>query len=98
MVGHQAFAALSDLPVRTAARLEVPALGGGLERALACDIRAGTEAAKPAGFPEPRLGNFPGWGGVARLFGESASVASTGLSLERFTAASPTSRRRLPWP
>jgi enoyl-CoA hydratase/carnithine racemase len=74
MVGNQAFAALSDLPIPTVALLEGPALGGGLELALACDIRVGTEACR-VGFPEPRLGNAPGWGGVARLV-EVAGLAT----------------------
>jgi enoyl-CoA hydratase/carnithine racemase len=74
MVGNQAFAALTDLPIPTVALLEGPALGGGLELALACDIRVGSEACR-VGFPEPRLGNAPGWGGVARLV-EIAGLAT----------------------
>lgn len=42
------------------------ALGGGLELALACDIRlASTEARM--GFPEVGLGIFPGFGGTQRV-------------------------------
>jgi enoyl-CoA hydratase/carnithine racemase len=73
MVGNEAFAALADLTIPTIAVLEGPALGGGLELALACDIRVGGPAAR-VGFPEPRLGNAPGWGGIARLM-EVAGVA-----------------------
>ena len=42
------------------------ALGGGCELALACDIRIASEKAK-LGFPEVKLGIFPGWGGSQRV-------------------------------
>jgi enoyl-CoA hydratase len=42
------------------------ALGGGLEIALACDIRIASEKAR-FGFPEVTLGLIPGWGGTQRL-------------------------------
>jgi len=42
------------------------ALGGGLEIALACDIRIASEAAR-LGTPEVGLGLIPGWGGTQRL-------------------------------
>lgn len=42
------------------------ALGGGLEFALACDIRIAAEKAI-MGQPESRLGFIPGWGGNCRL-------------------------------
>ncbi len=42
------------------------ALGGGLEIALACDIRIASEKAK-LGVPEVTLGLIPGWGGTQRL-------------------------------
>jgi len=41
------------------------ALGGGLELALACDIRIASAEAK-MGFPEVGLGIFPGFGGTQR--------------------------------
>jgi len=42
------------------------ALGGGLEIALACDIRIASEKAH-LGVPEVTLGLLPGWGGTQRL-------------------------------
>lgn len=42
------------------------ALGGGLEIALACDIRIVSEKAR-FGLPEVMLGLIPGWGGTQRL-------------------------------
>lgn len=42
------------------------ALGGGLEMALACDIRIAAENAR-LGTPEVTLGLIPGWGGTQRL-------------------------------
>lgn len=42
------------------------ALGGGMELALACDFRIGTEKSQ-FGAPEYGLGWVPGWGGVHRL-------------------------------
>ncbi|MFC1921064.1 enoyl-CoA hydratase/isomerase family protein [Chloroflexota bacterium] len=42
------------------------AFGGGLEIALACDIRIASENAR-LGTPEVTLGLIPGWGGTQRL-------------------------------
>jgi enoyl-CoA hydratase/carnithine racemase len=60
-LGGRAFQALADLPVPVVAALEGAALGGGLELALACDIRIGSHECR-VGFPEARLGNSPAWG------------------------------------
>jgi enoyl-CoA hydratase/carnithine racemase len=72
-LGSRAFQALADLPVPVVAAVEGPALGGGLELLLACDIRIGSTSDR-VGFPEPRLGNSPAWGGMARLV-EAAGIA-----------------------
>jgi len=53
-------------PARFVALLDGPALGGGLELALACDYRLATARARFA-LPEIKLGLVPGAGGTVRL-------------------------------
>ncbi len=60
------FARIESLPQVALAEIGGAALGGGLEIALACDLRmAGTQAR--LGLPEARLGLVPGAGGTQRL-------------------------------
>ena len=58
--------ALASLPMPTIAALHGYALAGGLELALACDIRLAA-ADTICGLPEVRIGIFPGAGAPARL-------------------------------
>lgn len=51
----------------TIAAINGPALGGGCELALACDLRIMAKEAT-IGFPEAKLGLIPGWGGTQRAF------------------------------
>ena len=57
---------LAALPLVTIAEIEGHALGGGLELALACDIRIASYTAK-LGLPETKVGLLPGAGGTQRL-------------------------------
>ena len=75
-LGRDVFAALAALPVPSLAVLEGSAIGGGLELALACDLRVAADDAV-LGLPETRLGNLPSWGGLARL------TALAGLGVTR---------------
>jgi enoyl-CoA hydratase len=57
---------LAELPMPSIAAIEGNALGGGLEVALACDLRVASERAL-LGLPEVRLAVTPGAGGTQRL-------------------------------
>jgi enoyl-CoA hydratase/carnithine racemase len=57
---------LERLPFPTAAAIEGLALGGGLELALACDLRVVGESSR-LGLPEARLGVLPAGGATQRL-------------------------------
>lgn len=64
--GQELMHRIDRLDAVTVAGIDGYALGGGLELALACDIRfAGPDAT--VGFPEIDLGLIPGWGGTQRL-------------------------------
>jgi len=56
----------SEMPAPTIVALDGAALGGGLELALACDIRIASNSAK-MGLVETKLGIIPGAGGTQRL-------------------------------
>jgi enoyl-CoA hydratase/carnithine racemase len=63
---QQLYGRLERLPQVTLAEIGGAAMGGGLELALACDLRIFAVGAK-VGLPETRLGLIPGGGGTQRL-------------------------------
>jgi enoyl-CoA hydratase len=70
---HAALLELLRCPKVTVAAVQGYALGGGLELAMACDLRVASEDAQ-LGLPEVGLGVIPGFGGtqrLARLVGEA---------------------------
>jgi enoyl-CoA hydratase len=60
------YARIEQLPQVTLAEIGGAAMGGGLELALACDLRIAAAEAR-LGLPEARLGLIPGAGGTQRL-------------------------------
>jgi enoyl-CoA hydratase len=60
------YAQLQALPLPSIAAINGLAFGGGLELALACDLRIAATHAR-LGVPEIKLGLLPGAGGTARL-------------------------------
>ena len=64
---HRALAKISDIPKVFVAQISGHALGGGLEIALACDLRFGADGGYKLGVPEVTLGLLPGNGGTQRL-------------------------------
>jgi methylglutaconyl-CoA hydratase len=79
---------IEEAPQPFVAALNGAALGGGLELALACDLRIASEAAT-LGLPEVSLGIIPGGGGtqrLARLVGV-ARAKDLVLTARRFGAA-----------
>jgi enoyl-CoA hydratase len=57
---------LEQHPTPSIAAIDGVALGGGLELALACDLRVASDTAR-LGVPEIKLGLLPGAGGTQRL-------------------------------
>ncbi|AFZ68814.1 enoyl-CoA hydratase-related protein [Deinococcus peraridilitoris] len=66
LAGQDVMQTIATLPFPTIAAINGFALGGGLELALACDVRVAAPTAK-LGLPEAGLGLVPGFGGTQRL-------------------------------
>lgn len=84
------FNKLESLTIPVIAAIEGYALGGGLELALACDLRIAAEDSK-MGFPEITLGIMPGAGGTIRtprMIGETRAkeLIFTGKIIDGNTA------------
>jgi enoyl-CoA hydratase/3-hydroxyacyl-CoA dehydrogenase len=64
--GHNVFTRIETYSKPVIAAINGPAIGGGLELALACDIRIMSQTARLR-LTELNLGLIPGWGGTQRL-------------------------------
>ncbi|KAF8917826.1 ClpP/crotonase-like domain-containing protein [Mucidula mucida] len=85
---------LEALPMPTIAAIDGPALGGGLELSLACDLRVAGHHVTKIGLPETKLGIIPGAGGTQR------TARLIGLSKAKdliFTARMLTASEALDW-
>jgi 3-hydroxyacyl-CoA dehydrogenase / enoyl-CoA hydratase / 3-hydroxybutyryl-CoA epimerase len=73
---------IERMPVPVVCCIHGFCLGGGLELALACHWRIATrDDATRLGFPEVRLGIFPGFNGTARSIGQVGALAAMPLML-----------------
>jgi enoyl-CoA hydratase/carnithine racemase len=66
-LAHENLGRIAETPKIFIAQIGATALGGGLEMALACDLRFGAEGEYYLGLPEATLGLLPGNGGTQRL-------------------------------
>jgi 3-hydroxyacyl-CoA dehydrogenase/enoyl-CoA hydratase/carnithine racemase len=86
--GQSLFARLSSCPFVTVAAIDGVSLGGGAELAIWCDRRVMSDNHKThLGFPEVKLGLFPGWGGTVRAprqvgLGNAAEMITGGESID----------------
>lgn len=83
--GFHTLTRLENMSVPTIAAINGYCFGGGLETAMACDIRVGSTKAS-FGLPEVGLGIIPGFGGtqrLPRLIGEG-NAKYLGVTAKRF--------------
>ncbi|MHA2290170.1 MAG: enoyl-CoA hydratase/isomerase family protein, partial [Promethearchaeota archaeon] len=83
---------LEDLPIPVIASINGYCLGGGIELAMACDIRIASDTAI-VGQPEIKLGLIPGAGGTQRLSrlvgsGRAKEIIFLGDNMDAETAKS----------
>lgn len=90
LVGQKLTLEIEEIEKPVIAAINGYALGGGLEVAMACDLRIASENAK-LGQPEVNVGLIPGWGGTQRLprfvgRGKAKELIFTGKSVDAKTA------------
>ncbi|WP_420113662.1 enoyl-CoA hydratase/isomerase family protein [Pseudactinotalea sp.] len=91
LAGHRVITRLRRSPLPVIAAVNGVAVGGGLELALACDIRLAVASAR-LGLPEVGVGVLPGWGGTWRLAeavgaARARQMVLTGEVMDAATAA-----------
>ncbi len=89
-MGERLCVALENLEKPVIAAINGYALGGGLEVAMACDLRIASETAR-MGQTEINIGLIPGWGGTQRLTrlvgrGKAKEFVFTGKMIDAKTA------------
>jgi enoyl-CoA hydratase/carnithine racemase len=67
LLAHEVFRKLEQTPLLVVAAVAGHCLGGGLELAMACDLRFAARGEYRLGLPEVGLGLIPGSGGTQRL-------------------------------
>jgi enoyl-CoA hydratase/carnithine racemase len=67
LLGHEVFRKIEHTPMIFVAAIAGHVVGGGLELAMACDLRFAADGDYSLGLPEVNLGLFPGMGGTQRL-------------------------------
>lgn len=91
--GHSILSRLENLQCHTVATVHGFCLGGGLELALACDyIIALNVADTRLGFPEVKLGIFPGLGGTTRTTERMGGLQGMQLMLTARMLRAPAAR------
>ncbi len=91
--GRTLFERLASCPFVTVALIDGICVGGGAELAVWCDRRIVSDNPKTQiGFPEVKLGLFPGWGGTVRtprIVGlyNAVEMITSGESIDAETAA-----------
>ena len=91
--GRRLFERLSNCPFVTVAAIDGVCLGGGAELAIWCDRRIMADDPKAQfGFPEVKLGLYPGWGGTARSsrivgLANAVELVTSGESIDGRAAA-----------
>ncbi len=84
LAGQRLTLRIEESPKPVLAAINGFALGGGLELALACDVRFASTNAK-LGLPEVSLGIIPGYGGTQRL----PRLCGTGAALQLILTGDP---------